>query len=87
MLFRKLLMNIAVENEAEEGKNFTYYVDYLNNTGIIPKKSCHLAQKVRLLGNDANHKIEQRTEEEAKDLLDYIQLLLQCNYEVAEITT
>lgn len=84
MMCRKLLMNIAVENNAEEGKNFSYYVDFLNSAGVIPIKSQHLANKIRTLGNLANHKIEQRTEEEANNLLTYIQLLLQCNYEIAE---
>lgn len=84
MLFRKLLMNIAVTEDAEESKSFAYYVNYLNEKGIIPIKSQHLADKVRTLGNEANHEIENRTYEEAMGMLVYIELLLHCNYEVAE---
>ena len=35
---RKLLMNIAVSQGAEEGKSFISYVEYLSDAGYVPSK-------------------------------------------------
>lgn len=35
---RKFLMHIAVEQKAEAGKAFIYYVEYLANSGYVPPK-------------------------------------------------
>ncbi len=77
-------MNIAVHEGAKENKNFDEYVDYLCNNGIVHKKSKKKADSVRKLGNDANHEIENRTQEEAQNLFEFIELLLMANYEFAD---
>ena len=84
MLMRKLIMHIAVEEEAEEGKNFVEYIDYLCRNGFVPKKSANKANSVRILGNSTNHEIENRTEIEAKNCFEFIELLLKVNYEFAD---
>src|SRR3989344_2565204 len=84
MLMRKIIMNIAVHEGAKENKNFDEYVDYLCNNGIVHKKSKKKADSVRKLGNDANHEIENRTQEEAQNLFEFIELLLMANYEFAD---
>lgn len=84
MLMRKLIMHISVEEGATEGKNFTEYIDFLCENHIIPPKSKNKADSVRTLGNETNHKIENRTQEEAQNCFEFIELLLKINYEFAD---
>ena len=77
-------MHISVEEGAEGGKNFEFYVDYLCTNGIVPKKSKNKADSVRLLGNTTNHEVENRTIEEAQNCFEFIELLLKVNYEFAD---
>lgn len=78
---RKLLMNICVEKGADEGKKFIQYVDYLQENNYIPPNSTVWVDKIRKLGNDATHKIENRTEDEAKTALDFVSIMLKIIYE------
>lgn len=84
MLMRKLIMHISVEEGAKEGKNFTEYIDFLCENHTTPPKSKNKADSVRTLGNDTNHKIENRTREEAQNCFEFIELLLKVNYEFAD---
>lgn len=84
MLMRKLIMHIAVEEGAKEGKSFIEYIDYLFENGIIPKKSKNKSDSIRTLGNSTNHEIENRTQEEAENCFEFIELLLKVNYEFAD---
>lgn len=87
MILRKILMNLSVEEGAEEGKTFAYYVDYLCDNGFVHRCQREQAKKIRRLGNDANHKIESRTKEDAIELLNLVQLILINNYEQADEAT
>lgn len=84
MLMRKIIMNIAVHEGAKENLKFIQYVDFLSENGIVHKKSKKKAESVKNLGNDANHEIETRTQEEAQNCLEFIELLLMANYEFAD---
>lgn len=84
MLMRKIIMNIAVHEGAKENLKFFQYVDYLCDNGIVHKKSKDKANSVKKLGNDANHKTEERTQEEARNCFEFIELLLMANYEFAD---
>ena len=82
MSCRKLLMNIAVSEGAEEGKNFVFYVDYLNDKNFIPPKGKEWVDAIRKLGNEANHSIEFKSIEEAKLILTFVEMLLKFIYEM-----
>lgn len=84
MLMRKIIMNVAIHEGAENNKGFAYYVKYLCDEGIVHKKSVKKAESVKDLGNDANHEIENRTKEEAQNCFEFIELLLIQNYEQAD---
>lgn len=84
MLMRKIIMNIAVHEGAKENLKFIQYVDFLCDNGIVHKKSKKKAGSIRDLGNDANHEIETRTQGEAQNCLEFIELLLIANYEFAD---
>jgi hypothetical protein len=84
MLMRKIIMNVAVHEGAKENDKFVNYITYLCDQKIVPPKSKSKADAIRTLGNDATHELESRTEEEAKKCFEFLELLLQVNYEFAD---
>lgn len=84
MLMRKLLMHISVEEGADEGKTFQFYIEYMENNGIILKKTKPLVDKIRTTGNEATHKIANATEDEVKNLFKLVEIILQTTYEFNE---
>ena len=84
MLLRKILMNLAVVNGADEGLNFKKYVDYLCKNGYVHRKQTKQADIVRTMGNEANHQIENKTKEEAEQIFKFVEFLLLNNYEFAD---
>ena len=84
MLFRKIIMNIAVAEGAEKNKPFSEYVKFLCEKGIVHKRQTKQADAIRVLGNDANHEIECRNKDEAESMLQFIEFLLLNNYEFAD---
>jgi hypothetical protein len=81
MLARKILMNLAVENDAEEGLNFFEYVEYLNDNNYIPPKGKDWVDYIRTQGNEANHEISIKEKEAAYAIIRFVEGLLRFNYE------
>ena len=77
---RKLLMNVAVDKGAPTGKSFVEYVGYLGDKGYIPRGGDDWVDHIRKKGNEATHEIPQTTMEEAKQLVLFSQMLLNCVY-------
>ncbi|MDZ7785790.1 MAG: DUF4145 domain-containing protein [Candidatus Saccharibacteria bacterium] len=84
---RKLLMHIAVEAGANEGKKFVAYVDYLVDNHYTPPNSKVWVDKIRELGNDANHEIIIMGQTEAKDIMKFTEMILKFKYEFPESVT
>ena len=82
MLARKVLMNLAVLEGAQENKPFLYYVNYLADNGFVPKKGKPWVDKIRELGNEATHEIKLVSAEDAKDVMFLIENLLRFNFEM-----
>ena len=82
MCCRKLLMNIAVTEGAEETLSFYQYVNYLNEQNYIPPKGKDWVDSIRKLGNEANHKIEFKEQNEAERILNFTEMLLRFIYEL-----
>ncbi|MCX6760001.1 MAG: DUF4145 domain-containing protein [Candidatus Nealsonbacteria bacterium] len=78
---RKILMHIAVAKGAPENQNFVSYVEYLSDKNYIPPDAKGWVDYIREKGNEANHEIKIMAEEEAKDLISFIQMLLKIIYE------
>lgn len=78
---RKLLMNIAVEEGAKDGKPFITYVEYLADKGYVPPGGKGWVDHIRKQGNEATHEIDMKTEDEAKDLISFAEMLLKFIYE------
>ncbi|WFO98103.1 DUF4145 domain-containing protein [Bacillus subtilis] len=82
LLARKLLMNIAVDSGAKEGKKFIEYIDYLEEEGFIPKNGREWVDVIRQAGNIATHKIPSVDSKTAHDVLSFLEFLLRIKYEM-----
>ena len=78
---RKLLMNIAVAQEAAEGQSFLAYVTYLADRGYVPPNGKHWVDHIRKKGNEANHEIALMTKEDAMELVEFSEMLLKFIFE------
>jgi hypothetical protein len=78
---RKLLMHLAVEKGATAGKSFMEYVEYLAGKGYVPPGSEAWVDHIRKKGNEANHEIKIMYEEDAKELIIFMEMLLRFMYE------
>ena len=78
---RKLLMNIAVTQGAEEGKPFISYVEYLANSGYVPPNGKGWVDHIRQKGNEATHEIALMSKADAEELISFIEMLLKFIYE------
>lgn len=78
---RKLLMNIAVTQGADEGKKFVEYVQYLADNGYVPPNGEGWVDHVRKKGNEATHEIPHMEREDAEELITFAEMLLKFIYE------
>ncbi len=81
LISRKALANVAIYFGAEDGKKFEYYVNYLVNEGYIPKRNKKVIDKIRIEGNSATHNKTSKNSEDAKDILNLLEMLLLINFE------
>jgi hypothetical protein len=81
LLCRKMLMNIAVQQGAGEGLKFIEYVNFLAEKGFVPPNGKHWVDHIRKKGNEATHEIAIMTDQDAKDLISFIEMLLRFIYE------
>jgi hypothetical protein len=81
LVCRKMLMNIAVEQGAAEGLKFIEYVDYLSGQGFVPPNGKQWVDHIRKKGNEANHEIMLMKDQDAKELIIFIEMLLKFIYE------
>jgi len=84
MLCRKLLMHMAVDKDAPEGKSFVDYVAHLSDHGYVPPDGHDWVDQIRTKGNEANHEVRQMTREDAEDLLTFLAMLFKMAYEFPE---
>lgn len=82
MCCRKLLMNISASEGAKEGLSYVDYVSYLESNNYIPPKGKEWVDKIRKLGNEANHSIEFKTKDDASLILNFTEMLLRFIYEM-----
>ena len=81
LICRKLLMNIAVAEGADEGKSFVTYIEHLAAQGYVPPKARGWVDHIRRKGNEANHEIQLMDRKEAEQLLNFVQMLLRLAFE------
>ena len=78
---RKLLMHIAVSKGARAGLRFIEYVEYFASKNYIPPEATEWVDHIRRKGNEANHEITIMSEDDARDLLNFSEMLLKMIYE------
>lgn len=81
LLCRKALMNIAVAQGAAENLRFIEYVNYLSENGYTPPNGRQWVDHIRRKGNEATHEIALMVENDAKDLICFLEMLLKFIYE------
>jgi hypothetical protein len=81
LLGRKLLMHIAVHVGAKSGATFVDYVDYLVNNHFAPPNSKDWIDKIRSHGNEANHEISIKKQDDAEEIMTFLEMLLKFIYE------
>jgi len=81
LLCRKLLMNIAVNLKAPAGLKFIEYVEYLAQNGYVPPNGQGWVDHIRKKGNEATHEIILMSSGDARELIDFAEMLLKFIYE------
>lgn len=81
---RKLLMHIAVAQNAPQGKSFLEYVEHLADSGYVPPNGRGWVDHIRTKGNEANHEIRLMAKEDAEELISFAEMLLKFIYEFPE---
>lgn len=81
LLCRKMLMNIAVQEKAKPGLTFVEYVDYLAANGFVPPNGRPWVDHIRKKGNEATHEIALMDQNDAKELVGFVEMLLRFIYE------
>lgn len=85
MCCRKLLLNVAAalaEDDFEPG-SFKQAVDWLEEEGHIPEKGKRWVERIRKVGNEANHEIDRTVDpREAERLLTFTEGLLRDTFEL-----
>ena len=88
MLCRKLLMHVAVshglpEKDAKDrAPNFAQCVDHLIAEGIVTKRMEPWIDRIREVGNEANHELVPVGKDSALDVAMFTQKLLELAYEM-----
>lgn len=82
MCCRKLLMHIAVNCGAAKGQKFIEYVNYLDSNNYIPTNCKDWVDIIRNKGNEANHEIIILNETDAKQLINFIQMIISVIYKM-----
>ncbi len=82
MVCRKILMHVAVDKGAPEGKNFTVYLSHLETQGYITPPMKQWTDLIRRHGNVATHEIKLPDRVRAESTLMFTSELLRLVYEM-----
>ena len=82
---RTTLMHLAVNLGATSGLTFINYIDYLEDNGYIARHNRAWVDKIRQLGNQYVHELDEATAEDAKLAMIFISRLLSNVYEMPEM--
>jgi hypothetical protein len=80
MACRKLLMACACDKSASDGLRFVEYVDYITNSVLTFPAAKASIDKIRDIGNDANHKIQFINQPDAARAMKIVTYLLNTIY-------
>lgn len=79
---RRILMHVAVEKGAEEGKSFSSYLDHLSAQGYVTPPMQPWVELIRTHGNAATHRLATVPRERAEGTMMFTAELLRLVYEM-----
>lgn len=88
MLCRKILMHLAVEHglPPKDSKgwspNFSQCVDHLEGQGVITRRMKGWVERIREVGNEANHELTPVADNAARDVATFTEQLLVLAFEL-----
>jgi hypothetical protein len=82
LLCRKILMHVAVEKSAPEGKTFVFYLEYLEKAGYVTPPMKGWVDTIRTNGNNSTHKIAAPSQDRATSTVMFTAELLRLTYEM-----
>lgn len=85
MVARTMIMHIAADLGATSNLRFVEYIDYLENEEYISRHNRTWVDKIRKLGNQYIHELDEATEDEAKLAIIFIKHLLINVYELPQM--
>jgi hypothetical protein len=85
VMCRKILMHIAVDKGASEGKSFASYIDYLAKEGYVTPPMEPWVKLIKDHGNMANHELEPPDRRRAEGTLLFTVQLLRAVYEMGHM--
>jgi hypothetical protein len=74
-------MHIGVDRGADENLRFIEYVEYLAQDGYVPPNGRGWVDHICQRGNEANHEIVVMSQDDALELLSFVEMLLKFIYE------
>lgn len=80
MVCRKVLMACACQEGDADGKPFTQYVDYIVGTVLTFPRAKEAIDKIRGIGNEANHKVKFVSRDDARRALSIVSYMLSTIY-------
>jgi len=80
-------MHIAVDKGTEEGKDFTYYIDFLQKEGYITDTMRIWIDSIRTNGNDSTHKLKKPEKDHCTTSLWFTTQLLRIVYEMEKMSS
>ncbi len=85
MVCRVLLMNIAVDRGAKKRQTYDFYINYLFEGHYLSPDGKQVAEYVKRLGNDANHKIVMMDSDASGAVIRIIEALFRQIYETPNL--
>lgn len=88
MMCRKLLFHVAIQHGLPEkddkgrAPNFAQALEHLESEGVITKLMRPWADKIKNVGNEANHEIPSTSQEQATDVALFTRQLIRLAYEL-----
>jgi len=88
MMCRKLLFHVAVahelprKNDKDRAPTFAEALDHLESEGVFTTRMRPWVERIKDVGNEANHELSGVTKAQALDIAKFTQYLLQLAYEL-----
>ncbi len=82
LICRKILMHVAADKGAEEGKSFAAYLTYLEEQGYVTPPMKGWVDLIRQHGNKSTHKLNSPEKERAQSTVMFTAELLRLVYEM-----